>query len=60
MTKEQAKNIFGKRYRHMAEAMGYAKSTISEWPDVLSEQRANEVIGCAVRRGIKIPDELLK
>ena len=59
MTKEEAKNIFGKRYIHLAKAMGYAPSTVCEWPAELSEQRTNEVIGCAMRNGLPIPPDLL-
>lgn len=60
MTKEQAKSIFGKRYIHMAKAMGYVPSAITAWPHELSKQRTNEVIGCAIRLGIDVPKELLK
>ena len=60
MTKEQAKNLFGKRYKNLCEAMGYAPSTVSEWPENLSPQRTNEVIGCCVKMGINVPLEFLK
>jgi hypothetical protein len=38
---------------------GKGKSAISQWPDVLSEDQKNMVIGVAVRRRIKIPESLL-
>lgn len=60
MTKEQAKNIFGRYYRNMCKVMGYAPSTVAEWPDELPEHRVNEVIGCAIRNGYNVPGEFLK
>jgi UTP--glucose-1-phosphate uridylyltransferase len=60
MTKDDAKNLFGNRFTDLANALGIGKSAVSQWPDVLDETRKNTVIGAAVRKGIKIPAELLK
>lgn len=60
MTKEQAKNLFGKRYSDMAKALKKARSTICEWPDELNNDQTNMVIGAAMRNGIKVPSHMLK
>lgn len=60
MTKDQAKQLFGNRYKDLALALGIGRSAISQWPDVLDETKINIVIGAAVRRGITIPPEFLK
>lgn len=60
MTKDQARNLFGKHFKDMAFALGVGKSAISQWPNELDETKKNLVIGAAVRKGISIPTDLLK
>jgi len=61
MKKQDAVNLFGKTLKELGVALGgKGKSAISQWPDVLTEDQKNMVIGAAVRRGIDVPKELLK
>ena len=60
MTKKQARDIFGKRFLRLCEMMGYCPSAVSAWPDELDERRTNEVVGCAIRNGLKVPDEFMR
>ena len=60
MKKSDAIKLFGTTLKDLGEALGgRGKSAISQWPDVLDEDKKNMVIGAAVRKGIKIPDHLL-
>lgn len=61
MTKQDAINLFGTRLSDLGDALGgKTKSAISQWPDVLDVDKKNMVIGAAVRKGIQVPDYLLK
>lgn len=61
MKKKDAIRLFGSTQEELGKALGgRGKSAISQWPDDLSEDQKNMVIGAAVRRGIKIPKELLR
>ena len=50
MTKKDAIDIF-KTATALAEACGVSKSAVSQWPDVLTDRLANEVVGAAIRTG---------
>lgn len=61
MKKRDAIKLFGSTLEDLGKALGNrGKSAISQWPEELDEDKKNMVIGAAVRRGIKVPDELLK
>ena len=60
MTKKEAVNLFGNRLEDLGNALGgRGKSAISQWPEILDEDKKNMVIGAAVRKGIKVPEHLL-
>jgi UTP--glucose-1-phosphate uridylyltransferase len=61
MRKKEAIKLFGSTLSDLGNALGgKGKSAISQWPDDLSEDQKNMVIGAAVRKGIKVPESLLK
>jgi len=60
MTKQQAVDIFGGKAVYLANALGKGKSAISQWPDILDQDKTNLVIGAATRKGIKLPKALIK
>lgn len=60
MTKNEAIKLFGKTLQNLGDALGKTKSAISQWPEELDEDKKNMVIGAAVRRGIPVPEHLLK
>ncbi|MCK9394189.1 MAG: Cro/CI family transcriptional regulator [Methylobacter sp.] len=61
MKKKEAIKLFGTTLTDLGNALGgKTKSAISQWPDDLSEDQKNMVIGAAVRKGIKVPESLLK
>jgi hypothetical protein len=61
MKKDDAKNLFGGTLESLGKALGNrSKSAISQWPDELTEDQVNMVIGAAVRHGIVVPEEWLK
>ena len=51
MRKTEARAIFG-NYKQMAESLGKTPTTISGWPDDLTQQQEDLVIGAAFRMGI--------
>lgn len=57
--KQQAIDLFGGKAVFLARSLGKTKSAISQWPETLSQDQTNMVIGEATRRKIKIPKELL-
>lgn len=59
MKKQDAINLFGGKSINLANAVGKGKSAISQWPEILDEDKKNIVIGVAVRKGINVPKELL-
>lgn len=60
ITKKDAIRIFGKKQIDMAEALGYSKSAISVWPELLTVKQTRMVLGAALLAKRKIPKELLK
>ena len=50
MTKNEAADLFGNKTR-LAAAVGVTKSAISQWPDVLTQEQRDRVVGAAVRLG---------
>jgi len=60
MKKSDAVKLFGTKLSDLGSALNNrGKSAISRWPDELDDDQTNMVIGAAVRRGIKIPRNLL-
>ncbi|MEO5350206.1 MAG: Cro/CI family transcriptional regulator [Magnetococcus sp. YQC-3] len=59
MNKKQAIKIFGNRLSDLGQALGRTKSAISQWPDELTNDQINLVIGAAVRAGKKVPKEFI-
>ncbi|MBR8083097.1 hypothetical protein KDX23_10105 [Burkholderia vietnamiensis] len=55
LTKQQATAIFGSGAA-LARALGITKGAVSQWPDVLDQQRTAMVIGAAVQHGKTVPD----
>jgi len=61
MKKQDAVKLFGSTLSDLGNALGgKGRSAISQWPDDLKEDQINMVIGAAVRRGIYIPERILK
>ena len=54
MTKNEAAEIFGNKTK-LAAAVGVTKSAISQWPDMLTQEQEDRVIGAMVRLGIQLP-----
>lgn len=50
MLKKQAVELFGTR-AELARGLGYHRSRISQWPEVLTQQQTDHVVGAAVRLG---------
>jgi UTP--glucose-1-phosphate uridylyltransferase len=59
MKKSEACKLLGGNQTKLGKILGRGKSAISQWPDELTEDQTNLVIGAAIRRGIKIPKEFL-
>ena len=59
MKKSDAIKIFGGNNK-LAKALGKTPGAVSQWDEEMSEQRINEIIGCAVRKEVRIPKEFLK
>lgn len=55
LTKQQATAIFGSGAA-LARALGITKGAVSQWPDILDQQRTAMVIGAAVQQGKAVPD----
>jgi len=55
MLKQEAIKIFGKP-AWLARAVGYSRSRISQWPEELTQQQTDLVIGAAVRLGKQLPE----
>ena len=60
MTKKEAIGLFGKTHKALADAINRSRVLITMWPDELTEDQKNMVVGAATRKGIKVPKELLK
>tara|TARA_R110000787_G_scaffold238253_1_gene344560 strand:+ start:211 stop:399 length:189 start_codon:yes stop_codon:yes gene_type:complete len=60
MTKLDAMHLLGHRFiTNMANDMGISAVTWHRMSDPLPENRVNEIIGLASRRGTKIPKEYI-
>ncbi len=59
MKKSEAIKIFGGKAKDLAVAVRRCKSSISQWPEDLTEDQINLVIGAAVRNGKGIPEHLV-
>ncbi|HEP6427758.1 Cro/CI family transcriptional regulator [Burkholderia cenocepacia] len=55
LTKQQATAIFGSGAA-LARALGITKGAVSQWPEILDQQRTAMVIGAAVQHGKTVPD----
>lgn len=51
MGKKEAIKIFGS-VKEIADALGITTQAVYDWPDELTERLKNQIIGCAVMRGI--------
>lgn len=60
MKKQDAISIFGGKAVDLAKAVKKGKSAISQWPEQLTNDQINLVIGAAVRAGKQIPASLIK
>lgn len=58
MKKDEAKKLFGGTIEKLGKAVGRGKSAISQWPEDLTDDQINLVLGAAIRRGIRVPKEL--
>ena len=59
MKKSDAIKIFGGKAVDLARAVNRCKSSISQWPEDLTYDQANLVIGAAIRKGKNIPENLI-
>lgn len=55
MTKTEAINLFGKTAMPLAKAMGVTKAAIGNWPEELTQNLEDRVIGAYVRNRGKVP-----
>lgn len=51
MTKTDAIAMFGNNASALARAVGLSRSRISQWPDDLTQQQEDRVLGAALRLG---------
>lgn len=59
LSKEEVVAFFGGTQKEVADALGIKQSSVSDWPDVLSEAISDRVRGAAVRNGFVIPKQWL-
>lgn len=55
LKKSDAIKFFGGTQIDVAEALGIAQSSVSDWPELLSVAVSDRVRGAAVRLGKKVP-----
>lgn len=60
MKKSEAKELLGGTLTRMGAAINRGKSALSQWPDDLTDDQINLVVGAAVRKGVRIPDDLMR
>jgi len=49
MTKQEAIDLFGGKAAYLARALGISRSSVSEWPDELTQNLADRVVGAHIR-----------
>ena len=54
LTKQQAIEVFGSGAA-LGRAFGISKSAVSQWPEVLDQQKTDAVVGAAQRLGKQLP-----
>lgn len=59
MKKTDAIKLFGGNTK-LAKALGKTPGAVSQWSEDMPQNRVNEIVGCAVRHGLKVPNELFK
>lgn len=61
MLKQQAIELLGKgRVGVAAEALDISYQAVSKWPEVLPVRIADRVLGCCIRKGIEVPQALVR
>ena len=55
MTKTEAINLFGKTMMPLAKALGVTKAAIGNWPEELTQNLEDRVIGAYVRNKGTVP-----
>lgn len=58
MTKHQATQMFGGTQAAMARALSVTRAAVSRWPDKLTNEQADRIMGAAMRLGLRITPEL--
>lgn len=58
MTKSDAIELFGS-VANLAEALDIKRQAIYQWPEILRQRTADEIIGAAIRLGKEVPDKLV-
>jgi hypothetical protein len=58
MTKTEVINMFGGKRVNVSKAINRTKALISQWPENLTEDQINMVVGAAYRLGKTIPDSV--
>lgn len=59
MRKSQAILLFGSQSR-LADAVGLGRSAVSQWPEILLQRQADQVLGAAMRLGLLSASDYLK
>lgn len=55
MTKDEAAELFGGKHADLARALDMTRGGISQWPDELTIEQTDRVLGAAMRLGKPIP-----
>ena len=60
MDKKKAIELLGGSVASVADVVGVSYQAINKWPDQLPSRIADRVLAACLRKGIKVPAELLK
>jgi hypothetical protein len=59
MQKQQALRLFGNKAA-LLQAMSITRQAYEQWPDLLSREKSDQIIGCALRLGVKLSRRIME